>query len=126
MTEGPIWKHILFFALPIFWGSLFQQLYNVVDSLVVGNALGSEALAAVGSSGSLIFLMTGLFQGTFMGAGVVVSRYWGAQEDEDVSQAVHTAVAFALLSGLTLTVLGIVFAPVILRWMGTPEDVMTL
>ena len=126
MTEGPIWKHILFFALPIFWGSLFQQLYNVVDSLVVGNALGSEALAAVGSSGSLIFLMTGLFQGTFMGAGVVVSRYWGAQEDEDVSQAVHTAVAFALLSGLTLTVLGIVFAPTVLRWMGTPEDVMPL
>ncbi|MCH5286797.1 MAG: MATE family efflux transporter [Christensenellaceae bacterium] len=126
MTEGPIWKHILFFALPIFWGSLFQQMYNVVDSLVVGNALGSEALASVGSSGSLIFLMTGLFQGTFMGAGVVVSRYWGAQDDEGVSMAVHTAVAFALLSGLTLTVLGIIFAPVILRWMGTPEEVMPL
>lgn len=126
MTEGPIWKHILFFALPIFWGSLFQQLYNVVDSLVVGNVLGSEALAAVGSSSSLIFLMTGLFQGTFMGAGVVVSRYWGAQEDEEVSLAVHTAVAFALLSGVTLTMLGIIFAPVILRWMGTPEDVLPL
>lgn len=126
MTEGPIWKHILFFALPIFWGSLFQQMYNVVDSLVVGNALGSEALAAVGSSSSLIFLMTGLFQGTFIGAGVVVSRYWGAQDDEYVSMAVHTAVAFAMLSGLTLTALGIVFAPVILRWMGTPEDVLPL
>ena len=126
MTEGSIWKHILFFALPIFWGSLFQQLYNVVDSLVVGNFLGSEALAAVGSSSSLIFLMTGLFQGTFMGAGVVVSRYYGAQDDEFVSRAVHTAVAFALLAGLALTALGITFAPVILGWMDVPKDVMPL
>ena len=75
MTEGPIWKHIVVFALPVFLGSLFQQMYNVVDSLVVGNFLGSEALAAVGSSSSLIFLLTGLFQGIFIGAGVVVSRY---------------------------------------------------
>lgn len=126
MTEGSIWKNILFFALPIFWGSLFQQLYNVVDSLVVGNFLGSEALAAVGSSGSLIFLMTGLFQGTFLGAGVVVSRFYGAQDDEYVSRAVHTAIAFALLSGLLLTALGVIFAPIILGWMGTPDDVMPL
>ena len=126
MTEGPIWKHIVVFALPVFLGSLFQQMYNVVDSLVVGNFLGSEALAAVGSSSSQIFLLTGLFQGIFIGAGVVVSRYWGAQDDESVSLAVHTSVAFGILAGLILTVVGVTCAPVILRWMGTPAEVLPL
>ena len=126
MTEGPIWKHIVVFALPVFLGSLFQQMYNVVDSLVVGNFLGSEALAAVGSSSSLIFLLTGLFQCIFIGAGVVVSRYWGALDDENVSLAVHTSVAFGILAGLILTVLGVACAPVILRWMGTPAEVLPL
>lgn len=84
MTEGSVWRHIVRFALPVFWGNLFQQLYNVVDSLVVGNFLGSDALAAVGSSSHLIFLLVGLFSGIFTGASVVISRYYGARDDAGV------------------------------------------
>lgn len=124
MTEGVIWKQIIRFALPVFFGNLFQQLYNVADSLVVGNFLGTEALAAVSSSGSLIFMMVGLFQGIFIGAGVVVSRYWGARDEKNVSLAVHTAIAFAILAGLLLTAAGVAFTPTILRWMDTPENVL--
>ncbi len=126
MTQGAIWKHIVKFAIPLFFGRLFQQLYNVVDSLVVGNFLGSEALAAVSSSSSLIFLITGLFQGTFIGAGVVISRYWGAQDDRNVSLSIHTATMFGLISGIVLSIVGVAFAPVILQWMGTPQDVLPL
>ena len=79
MTEGPIGKKIIFFAIPLFWGNLFQQLYNTADSLIVGNFLGSDALAAVSSSSSLIFLMVGFFNGLFMGSGVVVARNYGAK-----------------------------------------------
>lgn len=124
MTEGTIWKKIVRFALPVFSGNLFQQLYNVVDSLVVGNFLGSEALAAVGSSGSLIFLLVGLFSGVFLGAGVVVSRYFGARDDQRVADAVHTTVAFGILSGAVLTLIGLIASPLILRLIGTPENVL--
>ena len=124
MTEGPIRKKIIMFALPIFWGNLFQQLYNVVDSLVVGNFVGRDALAAVSSSGHLIFLMTGLFGGIFMGAGVVISRYYGSQEMDKVRTAIHTAVAFGLVAGVILTIIGVVFTPHILVWMGTPKSVL--
>lgn len=124
MTEGSIWRHIVTFALPVFGGQLFQQLYNVVDSLVVGNVLGKEALAAVTTSGSLIFLLVGLFSGIFIGAGVVVSRAWGARDAHGVSKAVHTMLAFGLASGVLLTVVGVIMTPIILQWMGTPEDVL--
>ncbi|MCB6543708.1 oligosaccharide flippase family protein, partial [Desulfovibrio desulfuricans] len=80
MTEGTIWKKIMFFALPLFFGNLFQQLYNTADSLIVGNFLGSNALAAVSSSGNLIFLMVGFFNGIAIGAGVVIARYFGARD----------------------------------------------
>ena len=80
MTEGPIWKRMILFAIPLFLGNLFQQLYNTADSLIVGNFLGSDALAAVSSSGSLIFLMVGFFNGISLGAGVVIARYFGARE----------------------------------------------
>lgn len=124
MTEGSIPRHIVSFALPVFLGQLFQQLYNVVDALVVGNVLGPEALAAVTSSGSLIFLLVGMFNGIFIGAGVVVSQYWGARDEEHVSQAVHTMLAFGLIAGAVLTGIGVALTPTILRWMGTPEEVM--
>ncbi len=124
MTEGSVWRHIVRFALPVFWGNLFQQLYNVVDSLVVGNFLGSDALAAVGSSGSLIFLFVGLFSGIFTGASVVISRYFGAKDDEGVSTAVHTTVAFGLVSGVLITAAGTLLSPHMLRLLGTPENVM--
>ena len=124
MTEGSIARKLVKFALPAFWGNLFQQLYNIVDSLVVGNLLGSEALAAVGSSGSLIFLIVGFFYGAFSGAGVVVSRFFGAKDDENVSRAVHTTVALGVISGIAVSIVGVLLAPQILLWMGTPEDVL--
>ena len=124
MTEGSVWRHIVGFALPVFWGNLFQQLYNVVDSLVVGNFLGSDALAAVGSSSHLIFLMVGLFSGIFTGASVVISRYYGAQDDAGVQMAVHTTVAFGLVAGVITTIAGVMLTPRLLIWMGTPESVL--
>ncbi len=124
MTEGSISQKIIRFALPVFWGNLFQQLYNVVDSLVVGNFIGSEALAAVGSSGSLTFLLVGLVNGIFLGAGVVVSRFVGARDNENVSKAVHTTVAFGVICGLLLTLIGVTLTPTILRLMDTPDDVL--
>lgn len=124
MTEGPIWKKIVTFAIPLFFGNLFQQLYNTADSLIVGNFLGSDALAAVSSSGSLIFLLVGFFNGISVGAGVVIARYFGAQDKENLSKAIHTNVAFGLVAGILLTVIGLVLAPRILVWMGTPEDVL--
>lgn len=124
MTEGPIWKRIIMFALPLFLGNLFQQLYNTADSLIVGNFLGSDALAAVSSSGSLIFLMVGFFNGIAMGAGVVVARYYGARQIGHVQRAIHTDIAFGLSAGTALTVIGLLLAPKLLVWMGTPADVM--
>ena len=124
MTEGTIWKKIIFFALPLFLGNLFQQLYNTADSLIVGNFLGSNALAAVSSSGNLIFLMVGFFNGIAIGAGVVIARYFGARDIDNMQRAIHTTVAFGLVSSLVLTVLGVLLAPQILIWMDTPANVL--
>lgn len=124
MIQGSIWKTLVRFSLPLFLGNLFQQLYNVADSFVVGNFCGDTALAAVSSSGSLCHLLIGFFQGVFVGASVVISHRYGARNKDGVDKAVHTAVVFSLIMGLTLTVLGICFTPTILRWMGTPESVM--
>ncbi len=124
LLEGSVWRGIVSFAVPIFFGNLFQQLYNTVDSLIVGNFLGSDALAAVSSSGSLIFLMVGFFNGIAMGAGVVISKYYGAKDYENLGKAVHTDVAFGLAAGVLLTALGMFLAPQILVLMGTPESVL--
>lgn len=124
LMEGPIWQRMIAFAIPIFLGNLFQQLYNTADSLIVGNFLGSNALAAVSSSGNLIFLMVGFFNGIAMGAGVVIARYYGAKCMKEVEKAVHTMVAFGIVAGIALTIIGMTFTPHILRWMGTPEDVL--
>ncbi len=123
LTEGSIWKKILLFALPVFLGNVFQQFYNAFDSWCVGNFIGDDALAAVSSSGSLIFMMIGFFNGTAMGAGVVIARDYGAKRYDTMRKAIHTNVAFGLCTGILLTVLGVTFSPTILRWMGTPEDV---
>ena len=126
MTDGPVWKRIVFFAIPIFWGNLFQQLYNTVDSLIVGNFLGSTALAAVSSSGALIFLMVGFFNGIAMGAGVVSAKYFGSGNYEKLHKTIHTTVAFGIVCGIFLTLVGIILAPGILRLMGTPENVLPM
>ena len=125
MTEGSISQKIIFFAIPLFLGNLFQQLYNTADSLIVGNFLGSNALAAVSSSGNLIFLMVGFINGIAMGAGVVIARYYGAKKRDCLKKAIHTTVAFGLVAGAVLTVLGMFLAPKILVLMGTPADVLT-
>ena len=124
LTEGSIWKSMLLFALPVFLGNVFQQLYNTFDSWVVGNYLGDNALAAVSSSGSLIFMMIGFFNGVAMGAGVIIARCYGAKDYDSMRRAIHTDVAFGLTAGILLTVLGVAFTPAILRWMNTPEDVL--
>lgn len=124
MTEGSIWRVLLRFAFPLLLGNLFQQLYNAADSWTVGNFCGNDALAAVSSSGSLCYLLIGFFQGAFSGAGVVISRHYGAQDEAGVDRAVHTTVLLSLIAGIALSILGVVFTPAILTWMGTPDSVM--
>ena len=124
MTEGPIGKQIIGFALPVFWGNLFQQLYNMVDSIIVGNFCGKDALAAVSSAGHLIFMLNGLIFGIFAGAGVVVSKYYGAKDRENVQNTIHTTLAMGLIAGVLLTALGVGLTPQILVWMNTPASVL--
>lgn len=124
LTVGSVPKKMLFFAIPIFLSNLFQQLYNAVDSLIVGNFVGQEALAAVGSSASLIMLLVGFVNGVSLGAGVLVARFFGAGDEKEMERAVHTTVALGLCAGVVLTAAGIGLSPQILRLMGTPEDVM--
>lgn len=124
MTTGSIWKRMVSFAVPVFLGNLCQQLYNTVDSVIVGKFVGKQALAAVASSGNLIFMMTGFFMGLFIGAGIVIAQYFGARNYEKVRSAVHTDIAFALCCGVLLTLLGVFFTPTLLTWMRTPADVL--
>ena len=124
LLEGSVWKGIVLFAIPIFLGNLFQQFYNTFDSWCVGNFIGEDALAAVSSSGSLIFMMVGFFNGVAMGAGVIIARYFGAGDTDSLKKAIHTDVALGLVTGGLLTVLGVVLTPMILGWMGTPDEVM--
>lgn len=115
---------MLLFALPVFLGNIFQQLYNAFDAWCVGNYIGDDALAAVSSSGNLIFLMVSFFNGLAMGAGVVIARQFGAKQYESMQKAIHTAIAFGLVVGALLTVFGVIFTPTILKWMGTPSEVL--
>lgn len=124
MTEGPIGRQIIRFAIPLFLGNLFQQLYNTADTLIVGRLLGSSALAAVSSSGSLVFLLVGFFSGICMGAGVVISRFFGAKDDRSLTLAIHTTLAFSVAAGVFLTAFGTALAPQILIWMDTPPEVL--
>lgn len=124
MTEGVIWKQLIAFAIPLLLGNLLQQLYNTVDSIVVGQFIGSDALAAVSSSNSLINMVIGMFLGIATGAGVIISQYYGAKNEKKMQDAVHTAISLCFIGGVILIVVGIAFSPTILRMMGTPENVM--
>lgn len=124
MTEGVIWKLLLRFAFPLFLGGLFQQMYNTVDSWVVGRYCGDNALAAVSSSGSLCFLLIGFFQGVFTGGSVLISNRYGAKDYAGVDRTTHTIVFFSVVMGILMSVLGMIFTPSILKLMGTPENVM--
>lgn len=124
MTKGNPYSQIISFAMPILLSQLFQQLYNTADAFIVGNRHGTNALAAVSSSGTLIFLFISFFTGTAMGAGVVISRYFGANDPDRVSRAIHTNIAFGLVSGVALTVVGVAFTPTMLVWMKTDPEVL--
>ncbi|MCI9374387.1 MAG: MATE family efflux transporter [Lachnospiraceae bacterium] len=124
MTEGNPYSLMLQFTMPLLLSQVFQQMYNTADAFIVGRYLGTNALAAVTSSGNLIFLMVSFFMGLAMGGGVVISRYFGAKDGKQVSRSVHTMMAFGIVCGLLLTVVGVAFTPTFLDWMRTDPEVM--
>ena len=123
MTKGSITKHLINFALPLMVGNLFQQLYNMVDTWVVGNFVSNEAFSAVGTVTPIINMLIGFFLGLSSGAGVVISQYYGAQREEKVRQAVHTSMVLTFLLGIVFTAAGILMTPLMLRLMKTPAEV---
>lgn len=126
MCNGPILKKMLVFALPLMLSSILQLLFNAADIVVVGQFAGDDSLAAVGSTSSLINLLTNLFIGLSVGANVLVARYFGAKKEEELRETVHTAMTLSLIGGAILTVIGIVGAPIILTWMQSPPEVFSL
>ena len=126
LTEGSIWKSMLLFSLPVFLSNLLQLFYDAFDAWTVGHFISDAALAAVGSSGSLIYLLVGFFNGLSLGAGVVIARLYGAKDYDNLRKAIHTAVIFGIVIGVFLTVAGVCCTPLILRWMDTPAKVLPL
>lgn len=122
ITEGVIWKQLLSFFFPILLGTFFQQMYNTVDTIIVGRFVGTQALAAVGATAALISLLNGFFVGLSTGATVLISQFWGAGNVPDTRRALHTGVALSLVLGGMITLLGMGFGPRILRLMRTPDN----
>ena len=126
MTSGALWNKILLFALPLAASSILQQLFNSVDTAVVGRFASSQALAAVGSNSSLISLMINLFIGISLGSNVVIARYIGEKSEKNIHAAIHTAILVAIISGFFVMIAGQFIAKPVLLLMGTPEDVIDL
>ena len=124
MTEGNITRHIISFALPLLIGNLFQQLYNTVDTWVVGNYVSNEAYSAVGTAGPIINMLIGFFLGLSSGAGVVISQYYGARQHDKVQETVHTAILMTLIIGVVFTAIGIVMIPLMLKLINMPATVI--
>ena len=124
MTQGNITRHIILFAIPLLAGNVFQQLYNMVDTWVVGRFVSNEAYAAVGTVGPVVNMLIGFFMGLSSGAGVVISQYYGAKRYEDVGRTVHTAITMTLILGVLFAGLGLFMMPYLLRLMNTPENVL--
>ena len=124
MTQGSITKHLITFALPLLAGNVFQQMYNMVDTWVVGRYVSNEAYAAVGTNGPIINLLIGFFMGLSSGAGVVISQYYGAKRYDDVSRTVHTAMTMTIMLAVLFTGLGIFMTPYMLNIMNTPDNVL--
>lgn len=124
LCEGPVGRGLLTFMVPIFLGQLLQQLYNVADAWVVGNFADNDAFAAVSSSGSLIFLIIGFFNGVSVGGGVVISHYYGAKDKKNVECAIHSNILFGIIASIAASIVGVLMSPYILQWMKTPESVM--
>ena len=123
MTEGNIFRHLITFAMPLLIGNIFQQLYNMVDTWVVGNYVSNEAFSAVGSVGPIINMLIGFFLGLSSGAGVVISQYYGAKRFNEVQKTVHTAITMTIILGVLFTAIGIMMTPFMLRFMKTPDNV---
>lgn len=123
MTCGSIARLLISFSIPLLIGNIFQQLYNTVDSVIVGNYVSKQALAAVGCTGPIINALIGLFAGLASGASVVISQFYGAKDDEKLHDSVQTTIALTLIMCVVLTVLGVIFTPAMLRMMDTPDDV---
>ncbi|MBR0035453.1 MAG: MATE family efflux transporter, partial [Synergistaceae bacterium] len=123
MTEGTIWKHLVKFAFPLFIGNIFQQLYNTVDSIVVGNFVGADALGAVTSTIPIVITLIGLAIGFTMGSSVVISQYFGAKDTENLRKSTHTATSAMFLLSLVFAAIGYLATPSLLRMMNTPESV---
>lgn len=126
MTHGTLWNKILMFALPLAASSILQQLFNSVDTAVVGRFASSQALAAVGSNSSLISLLINLFIGISLGSNVVIAHYIGQRAEQNIEAAIHTAIVVAIASGFFVMILGQFIARPVLLLMGTPEDVIDL
>ncbi|MDY3225862.1 MAG: MATE family efflux transporter [Candidatus Faecousia sp.] len=123
MTEGSIAKQVILFALPLMLGNVFQMLYNTVDSIVVGNFVGTQALAAVGSTTMIVNMMVFFFNGFSTGAGVVIANYFGARDMEKLHKAIETTMAATFVLSLLFTLVGVAGVKPMLRFMATPEDV---
>ena len=126
MTEGPIFRQLLLFSLPLLLGNAFQQLYNTVDSIVVGNFVGADALGAVTGVMPAINTLVGLFVGMATGASVVISQYFGAKDDENLRKSIHTSIVATLLLGFLFMLAGYMAAPFLLRLMRTPAEILPL
>ena len=125
ITEGIIWQQLLLFFFPIVFGTFFQQLYNTIDTVIVGQFVGKAALASVGGSATqLINLVVGFFTGLSSGASVVIAQFFGAKDERSVKESLHTAYAFSILGSIVISALGIGLAPQLLRWMNTPEELL--
>lgn len=125
ITEGIIWRQLLLFFFPIVFGTFFQQLYNTIDTVIVGQFVGKAALASVGGSATqLINLVVGFFTGLSSGASVVIAQFFGAKDKRSVKESLHTAYAFSILGSIVISALGIGLAPQLLRWMNTPEELL--
>ena len=126
ITEGIIWKQLLFFFFPILIGTLFQQLYNTVDAIIVGRFVGKEALASVGGSASVLSnLVIGFFTGLSAGASVIISQFYGARDTVNLHKGLHTAYAFSIVSSLILSIAGFLLTPWMLKAINTPAETMT-
>ncbi len=124
LTHGPILKGILSFAVPLFIGQLLQQMYNLADAWVVGNFADNAAFAAVSSSGNVLWLITGFCSGLATGGGVIISKYFGARDAENVSKAVHTNVLMGLIASVLSTIVALILTPFLLSWMNIPDSVL--
>lgn len=124
MTEGNILKSIILYSIPLILGNFMQQLYNTFDSLIVGNYVGSSALAAVGAGGQISFFLVAFYLGASSGAGILISQYYGAKDDEKLHAVVHNMMGIGIVLGIVITIVGIIFCPTFLGWIGTPVDMM--